>query len=190
MKSIRMTSRSCIIIHQSPIVQNGLSTILHSINLEVREILLDTSDCKVLKEWVDFIVLIDVIHWNFIQKHKKYLVKGKNSIIGLDFTDLHTNDYNLFDEVIHKSDSQTFIFNKLKKFIVVNDPKGPSNQLSSREQEILRLIAQGNSNRLIAEKLFISIHTVITHRKHITGKLGIKSISGLTLYAAINNIID
>jgi len=185
-----MTSRSCIIIHQSPIVQNGLSAILHPLNLEVREILLDCPDCKVLKDWVDFIVLIDTAHLNFIQKHKKYLVKGKNSIIGLDFNDLHSYDHTQFDEVILKSDGQNSIFSKLKKFIAVKDHKGASNQLSSREQEILRLVAQGNSNKLIAEKLFISIHTVITHRKHITGKLGIKSISGLTLYAAINNIIE
>ncbi|NJO92945.1 MAG: hypothetical protein HC831_31265, partial [Chloroflexia bacterium] len=39
-------------------------------------------------------------------------------------------------------------------------------------------------------KLFISIHTVISHRKNITEKLGIKSISGLTVYAVLNKLID
>lgn len=185
-----MTSGSCVIIHQSPIVQNGISVILNQLNIEIREILLDCPDCHVLKEWVDFIILIDTVHLTFIQKNKKYLVKGKNSIVGLDFTNLHTYDYSLFDEVILKSDGQNSILNKLKKFIAGKDQKGSSKQLSLREQEILRLVAQGNSNKLIAEKLFISIHTVITHRKHITEKLGIKSISGLTLYAAINNMIE
>ena len=48
----------------------------------------------------------------------------------------------------------------------------------------------GYANKEIAEKLFISIHTVISHRKNITDKLGIKSISGLTVYAILNKLID
>lgn len=62
--------------------------------------------------------------------------------------------------------------------------------LSEREIEVLKLVALGYSNKEIAEKLFISIHTVMSHRKNITEKLGIKSISGLTVYAIINNYID
>jgi DNA-binding CsgD family transcriptional regulator len=64
------------------------------------------------------------------------------------------------------------------------------NELTQRETEILRQVAMGYSNKEIADSLFISIHTVITHRKNITGKLGIKSISGLTVYAIINHLID
>lgn len=64
------------------------------------------------------------------------------------------------------------------------------NELTHREKEILRQVAMGYSNKEIAEGLHISIHTVITHRKNITGKLGIKSISGLTVYAIINRLID
>jgi DNA-binding CsgD family transcriptional regulator len=64
------------------------------------------------------------------------------------------------------------------------------NELTVREKEILRQVAMGYSNKEIADSLFISIHTVITHRKNITGKLGIKSISGLTVYAIINHLID
>ncbi|MGE5354496.1 MAG: LuxR C-terminal-related transcriptional regulator, partial [Acidobacteriota bacterium] len=40
------------------------------------------------------------------------------------------------------------------------------------------------------DRLFISPHTVITHRKNISQKTGIKSVSGLTIYAVVNNIID
>ncbi|QGY48204.1 hypothetical protein GM418_23920 [Maribellus comscasis] len=63
-------------------------------------------------------------------------------------------------------------------------------ELSTREKEVLKLVALGNSNKIIADKLFISVHTVISHRKNITEKLGIKSISGLTVYAIINQVID
>ncbi len=66
----------------------------------------------------------------------------------------------------------------------------PSMQLSEREKEVLKLVARGYANKEIAARLFISVHTVISHRKNITEKLGIKSISGLTVYAILNKLID
>lgn len=62
--------------------------------------------------------------------------------------------------------------------------------LSNREIDVLKLVALGYANKEIAEKLFISTHTVMSHRKNMTEKLGIKSISGLTVYAIINKYID
>jgi len=62
--------------------------------------------------------------------------------------------------------------------------------LTEREIDVLRQIALGKTNKEIADELCISIHTVISHRKNITEKLGIKSISGLTVYAILNNLID
>ncbi|MFH0759247.1 MAG: helix-turn-helix transcriptional regulator [Bacteroidota bacterium] len=61
--------------------------------------------------------------------------------------------------------------------------------LTPREKTILRLVSMGLTNKQIADQLFLSAHTVITHRKNISGKLGIKSVSGLTIYAIVNNII-
>ncbi|MFA6403854.1 MAG: helix-turn-helix transcriptional regulator [Salinivirgaceae bacterium] len=63
-------------------------------------------------------------------------------------------------------------------------------ELTDRETDVLKLVAVGFSNKEIADKLFISIHTVISHRKNTTEKLGIKSISGLTVYAILNKLID
>lgn len=62
-------------------------------------------------------------------------------------------------------------------------------ELSPRETTIVRLVSMGLTNRQIAEQLFLSAHTVMTHRKNISSKLGIKSVSGLTIYAIVNNII-
>ena len=64
------------------------------------------------------------------------------------------------------------------------------NVLSEREIEVLRHVALGLANKEIADRLFISTNTVITHRKNITEKLGIKTIPGLTVYAIMNNIIN
>ena len=62
--------------------------------------------------------------------------------------------------------------------------------LSGREIDVLRLIAKGVTNKEIADKLSISLNTVLTHRKNITAKLGIKTVSGLTFYAIMNGIVS
>ncbi|MGM0550354.1 MAG: response regulator transcription factor [Bacteroidota bacterium] len=62
-------------------------------------------------------------------------------------------------------------------------------QISAREKEIVKHIALGYTNKEIAEKLYLSTHTVVTHRKNITNKLGIKTVSGLTIYAILNKLI-
>ncbi|NOU48091.1 MAG: helix-turn-helix transcriptional regulator [Bacteroidales bacterium] len=64
-----------------------------------------------------------------------------------------------------------------------------SSSLTERENSILKLIALGLTNNDIGEKLFISTHTVMTHRKNITRKLGIKTVSGLTVFAILNKLI-
>ena len=61
--------------------------------------------------------------------------------------------------------------------------------LSLREIEVLRLVAKGCINKEIADRLSISLTTVITHRKNITEKLGIKSVSGLTIYAVMQGLV-
>jgi regulator of cell morphogenesis and NO signaling len=62
--------------------------------------------------------------------------------------------------------------------------------LTSREQEVLQLVACGDINKQIADKLSISLHTVISHRKNITRKLQIKTVAGLTIYALLNGLIS
>ncbi|UKN01301.1 response regulator transcription factor [Paracrocinitomix mangrovi] len=55
--------------------------------------------------------------------------------------------------------------------------------LSDREREIITLIAEGHTNAAISEKLFLSKHTVNTHRKNIMAKLGVKNTAGIVMYA-------
>ena len=70
-------------------------------------------------------------------------------------------------------------------------PSGTSkHDLSTREIEVLVLLTKGLINKEIADKLNISLTTDITHRKNITEKLGIKSVSGLTIYAVMNGYIE
>lgn len=69
-------------------------------------------------------------------------------------------------------------------------PAVEQSTLSQREIDVLRLLARGCINKEIADRLSISINTVLTHRKNITAKLGIKSISGLGIYAVMNGYVS
>lgn len=88
--------------------------------------------------------------------------------------------------------SKSTIFNLLDPYLNQNSEpkKSTATDLTEREIDVLKEVALGKTNKDIAEELFISFHTVISHRKNITEKLGIKSISGLTVYAILNKLID
>ncbi len=62
--------------------------------------------------------------------------------------------------------------------------------LSQREKEIVVCVVKGMTNKEIAENLFLSVHTVITHRRNIARKLDIRSTAGLTIYAIVNKLVD
>ena len=62
--------------------------------------------------------------------------------------------------------------------------------LTEREKEIVRCVTRGMSNKEIADKLFLSIHTVTTHRRNINNKLQIHSTAALAIFAILNKLID
>ncbi|MBN2482180.1 MAG: helix-turn-helix transcriptional regulator [Bacteroidales bacterium] len=98
-----------------------------------------------------------------------------------------------FNEAIEYNDPEKIILRKIDRqlsFLLQTHPAPRENyEISEREKEVLRLVALGLTNKEIGERLFISSHTVITHRKNISAKLGIKTIAGLTVYAVIHKLI-
>jgi regulator of cell morphogenesis and NO signaling len=62
--------------------------------------------------------------------------------------------------------------------------------LSGREKDIIRCVAKGMTNKEIADNLCLSVHTVTTHRRNISGKLQIHTPAGLTIYAIVNGIVS
>jgi len=68
--------------------------------------------------------------------------------------------------------------------------KMKNNQLSSREVEVLQLIAEGKPNKQVAAELGVSFKTVDKHRQHLMSKLNIHDIAGLTRYAISAGIIE
>ena len=97
-----------------------------------------------------------------------------------------------FDGVVNIYDGQAQIIRKLQAAVEQGEtsPYSDSHDLSERECDVLILVAKGLANKEIAEQLNISIHTVMSHRKNITHKTGIKSVAGLTVYALLNNLLD
>lgn len=103
----------------------------------------------------------------------------------------------LFDEQIGLYDTPDQIREKLARLADASGGKdtaaetGDEQQsLSAREKEIVICVVKGMTNREIAGKLFLSPHTVITHRRNIARKLQIHSPSALTIYAIVNKLVE
>lgn len=101
-----------------------------------------------------------------------------------------------YDEQINIYDSPDEIKHKLERLnaevLPDDEPEGDDEQqsLSSREKEIVVCVVKGMTNWEIADRLFLSTHTVITHRRNIARKLQIHSASGLTIYAIVNKLVE
>ena len=96
-----------------------------------------------------------------------------------------------YSGIIELSDTRSKIIDKMNEFVKSDTSKKADDvELSKRETDVLVAVAKGMMNKEIADLMNISIHTVISHRKNITRKTGIKSVSGLTVYALLNNLID
>ena len=96
-----------------------------------------------------------------------------------------------YSGIIEINDSKQKIINKLNEWVKDDSPKKNDDvELSKREVDVLVAVAKGMMNKEIADQMNLSIHTVISHRKNITRKTGIKSVSGLTVYALLNNLIN
>jgi DNA-binding CsgD family transcriptional regulator len=112
----------------------------------------------------------------------------------LQFLTLHLdNQSDYSSQSINLSDTSSLICYKvneiLNSFLSITAREADT-ELTKREIEVLQLLTKGYSNKEIADQLFVSTHTVISHRKNISEKTGIKSASGMTMYAILKKIID
>lgn len=97
-----------------------------------------------------------------------------------------------YDASISVFDEMDDIISKLSSMLgdEKNDPNAAQEALSLREREIIICVVKGMTNKEIADKLYLSIHTVVTHRRNIAKKLQIHSPAGLTIYAIVNKLVD
>ncbi len=114
-------------------------------------------------------------------------------LIAIIYSYIDSDVLKQYHGAIQINDDSISVSNKLKQAIKNHQENlypSDGNELSEREQEILTSVARGMTNKEIADQHSISIHTVISHRKNISRKTGIKTVSGLTVYALLNNMID
>jgi len=190
-------SLNIAILEPSEIIFQGLSNLLLKSGKHFQIYRLDnlsgissTAQFKPL----DFVI----INPGQIQNKNKEFIAVKKSLpdtnwIGLVYTFYDQQLLSLFDKTIHITDSLESINDLFHKLINSENQIGQNSEqenLSDRELEVLKLLVTGCSNKEIADKLFISIHTVVSHRKNISLKTGIKSQAGLTIYAISNKIIQ
>lgn len=186
------------IAHKSHVVFHGLSAILKQarINFEAKHLqTFDELQTHLATHKVRVVFISPHFFFNIEEKFK-LLKNAYNPVwIGILHESGSRNTQQWFDKIIYFDDSEEFICRTFEESLTTNETPEIHEQpgrasLSDRELDVLRLLVQGLSSKEIADKLFISIHTVITHRKNITQKTGIKSVSGLTIYAVVNKLVS
>lgn len=129
--------------------------------------------------------------WFDLEAFKQQYARQDMKIVSLICTVVDANQLKGYDESINLFDDLDAVAHKISTLMNVNEEEdSDQNSLSQREKEIIGCVVSGMTNKEIAEQLFISVHTVITHRRNITRKLQIHSAAGLTIYAIVNKLVE
>ena len=195
---MKSKTRKVLLIVPSIVVAKGLESIFDNQGeFEVAGILPDLgrgSETRLRNVEAD-VIIIDPTVFSYAERSNGRSWLSDNSDAAAVALQTGLNDEETlrqFDETISLYDEPTAIIRKLRTALEgrQESAKGDGEELSSREKEILVCVAKGMLNKEIADQFNISIYTVITHRKNITRKTGIKTVAGLTVYALLNNLID
>ena len=139
---------------------------------------------------------IVIINPSLISQNKRAKIRElypTAKIVAMLYSYVDRETLKLFDDVIEINHNSVKIIQTLESSIRKENLSGiESNmeELSDREKEILVAVAKGLMNKEIASLHNISIHTVMSHRKNISRKTHIRTVSGLLVYALLNNLID
>ncbi|MDR0508067.1 MAG: LuxR C-terminal-related transcriptional regulator [Dysgonamonadaceae bacterium] len=183
------------IIEPSAIIRNGIISVLHQLNRVQMEIL-EACEIKQLKNilaWkkIDILIINPLVHGLLsLQQIRKESANRDIKCIALQHVLFDSSTIKAYDEVINIYDSIDQINDKLTKLIREPEPVKSQESLTIREKEIIICVIKGMTNKQIAEKLHLSAHTVISHRRNIAVKLQIHSAAGLTIYAIVNKLIN
>ena len=147
--------------------------------------------CNVINNEIDTFqtesYLLYIVSSNILLSYLDFFLPKKNKVL------LIISEVCLIDKfpvkTVSVNDGIEKIEMEIRNLLSFADNISKREQLSLRELDVLKEIAKGKINKEIADSLNISINTVITHRKNISSKLGIRTASGLSIYAIMNGII-
>lgn len=177
-----MKKLNVIIIHENTLISLGLAKIMNEMFNTKVTIEHNLNRSPNLEEF-DLIFL----SVNTFALYHAQLNGPKYKIILI--SDSHNTIDNIDNYISSQWSEEAIITQINNKINTLTEIKTAQNELSKREIEVLKLIVLGKLNKEIADELNISFNTVLTHRKNITSKLGIKSASGLSVYAMMNGLI-
>jgi DNA-binding NarL/FixJ family response regulator len=184
------------IAEPSAIIRAGISSLLkriqgyHVHSFEVNSIELLANNIRTQKP---DIVFINPTYWGLIDIEKLKTENSQNQIrfVALVSGMIDEKALEKYDNSINLYDDTDTIKQKLDQiFEITNTEQEESQVLSVREKEIIVGVVKGYTNKEIATNLFLSAHTVITHRRNIARKLEIHSTAGLTIYAIVNKLVE
>ena len=195
---MRQGSKKVLLIVPSQVIARGLEDIFANLGeFEVVGTMSDLSSSSEtrLRNINADVIILDPIILDFESRAKGRAILSEftdASVVALESVLSEEDSLKQYDETISIYDSPTAIIKKMRAALDTHQdaPKAEGEELSAREKEILVCVAKGMLNKEIADLYNISIYTVITHRKNITRKTGIKTVAGLTVYALLNNLID
>ena len=186
-----------LLVEPSPIVSEGLSMLLKKNNVfDLTACYTDVSQLneRCIMHRADILIINPTLmsYQNRASIRSFFNLSPNLQIVALIYSFFDDFLLQQFDSILTINDDSTKIEKKLQTLITNNstsEQKIKNEDLTERETEILVAMIKGLTNKEIAEKFFISIHTVISHRKNIVRKTGIKSLSGLTVFALINHLV-
>lgn len=182
----------------SVIIRSGLSTVLKRLpNLNVQPI--EVSSPESLQSYIhlhtpDILIVNPTFGgWFDLAAFKVENGKVETKYVALVCSVIDTNSLKEYDEHFSICDDAESIATKLNQLLCTEEEEEKENEqesLSLREKEIITCVVKGMTNKAIADQLYLSIHTVITHRRNIARKLQIHSPAGLTIYAIVNKLVE
>jgi DNA-binding NarL/FixJ family response regulator len=184
-----------IIAEPSAIVFEGLTGVLLKSGLKCNISIVTNLD-ELQQQFIKHSCDVVIINPSLVQNNLKNYNAIRCEYIDTQWISLIYAFYNpqilsLFNSTINILDLPDVIANTIQNILEGNKSNSAqaSYVLSDREIDVLKQLAAGMANKEIADRLNISINTVITHRKNISQKTGIKSVSGLTIYAVVKKLI-
>lgn len=192
-----MKKNKILLIEQSDIVVQGITALLHNnpdFEISATADSLDRITERLIVVKPDLIILNPLLidHSKRNSFRASFQECPQTPIVALVYSYFDQQWLKNFNGIIEINDDRKKIENHLTEVLQADNNHGDGPdvyELSEREREVLVELANGLSNKEIATKLHISVHTAITHRKNIVRKTGIKSVAGLTVYAMLNNLM-